>query len=175
MSRKIRKSFTLAELILVVTLIGVIYYLAVIKLPRAFKEDTIKIDNFKEYLLALNDKHKKEVTFVCEDDFETCKVYFGDESYKLDIFNSDTEIYTLDSNGYLQEYSLQSVYVNKKFINEPSLVFRIYKNGFSDEIIIKFDDKYHYFTPFANKANVFDDDVDIENYINDMKSLLEEI
>jgi len=100
---RVKKSFTLIELIIVILLISTTYFLVFSNSNFTIKKEKTKISllNLKEYLLD-NFKFEDELSFICVEDSFDCFIKIDNEilkDFKVEnFFNTKPEIYEYNQN-----------------------------------------------------------------------------
>ena len=145
-------AFTLLELLIVILLISIFYYLVSVSFKRDKKDNnhTISIKNIREYPF----KHlpQKGAELICIDNCKRCFIYDYDSKNSRDIQSSIPKIksYILDDRG-------EPIRVDFGRLHDKRIClrFRYYPNGSSSEMIISADDKYYYIPPYFGDIEIY--------------------
>ena len=149
-----REAFTLFELLLVLIIISLVYYLVV---PASlFREKRGKQFSFKElksYLLTFGKSDK--ITLLCTDECRKCKIYDNNKTIDTNILkNKRVEAYTYKDN-YLNSIRFTAPKLVDTY-EEICLKYSYYpKKDIGDELFAKYDGKVYYFSPYFQDTKVF--------------------
>ena len=165
------------ELLIVVTIIGVVYNLAVSNFQRIGQEEQkVTLKTLKEYMQ--NIPHEKSVKFLCLDDCSSCDLFIdGDKRRDLsgvfDEFIDDSiKVYTYD---YSLGMSLKrdDVYFNEENVEEEvCFSYEIDKKGVGEQVFIEFKDKIYDFTTYLIPTQTF---ATLEDAVEDKERLVVEL
>ncbi len=152
---KIHQGFSLIELLVVILIISIVYFLgfSTIELEEN-KPKALTALNLKSAILKSN-LSSSEATLLCVDKCRSCYLQKGLNStfkaYKQKINLQDTQAYTLDQRDslLLLEYGR---YQDKKIC----LIIDFYKNGSSTQIILKNESGIYFLPAFFNTPQKVD-------------------
>jgi prepilin-type N-terminal cleavage/methylation domain-containing protein len=150
----IKKGFTLFELLIVIIIISVVYFLIIPYGLGAKKGASgFKFEDLKTYLSSF-DKNAT-VTLVCTNECKKCYIFYGDKKVQTNIINKELRAYTYN-NGYLDDAIFSA---SEYFDSYENICFRYSvdsKIDVGDEVFVKYNDKVYYFSPYFQKTKVFD-------------------
>jgi len=156
MPKKITKSFTIFELLLVITLISVLYYLLFANFSISTKNEEITLQTIKKYLLQYYDGSKVEL--ICFKDNLDCIIKKNDKILKhVHLLKSD-DIRVYKVYGYnTYEYNFPKYYYYDRF-KDVILKYSINPNLSSSHYIVEYQDRFYYFDSyFHQEAKIFND------------------
>ncbi len=156
-SVKVDKAFTLIELIIVILLISLVYFLAFssFDLKQNQKKD-LEIADLKNYLLS-NFSYEKSLKLVCLDyEFFPCYIFIdGKRNEEIKIEN----LFVQEPKVYMYTKDLKDFYLNEVKIENITYqtVFEIefnedYKHK---DIVLEYDDKVYFFNSISNIIKVY--------------------
>jgi len=150
-----RKAFSLIELLIVILIISIVYFLGF----SSFEKQTEKVQvltplNLKSTLIK-SELFQKESTLICINDCKNCylraEINSPFQAYDQKIDLKGTEAYTLDANNALQKMEYGR-YKDKKIC----LKLDFYNNGSSTQIILKQKGKVYFLPAFFGEAKEVD-------------------
>lgn len=152
MKKNIRKGMTILELLIVMTIIGSIYSVAIF----SFKKQNINMPSFsllnmKKNLFSIERAGKK--TIFCNIDSSDCKIIINNESKSSSVkLEHDGEIiqYSFTIDGELKPLGISLNNIGNK-INENSFEYTINPNGVSSFLILKNKDTFYLYTPLMEE------------------------
>ena len=156
---RVKKSFTLIELIIVIILISISYYL--VFSSSNFKINTnsekISFSNIKEYLIK-NFEFKNSLSLVCIDENLVCYIKVDDEinpELKLEnLFQTKPDIYEYTKDQELLFFN--SISINN-ITQDVFFKFEINSDYKSKDVIVDtLEDKVYLFNSLFEQAKVFD-------------------
>ena len=154
--RKIdKKGFTLFELLLVLIIISLVYYL-IVPTNLFLKRESSKDFTFKELKRYLSTfSQNKKITLLCTDECKKCKIFDGNKTIDTDIFkNKRVEAFRYRDN-YLQEIRFFAPKLADTY-EEICFKYSYYpKKEIGDELFAKYDGKVYYFSPYFQDTKVF--------------------
>jgi len=160
---KFRKAFSLMELLIVIFIISLVYYLGFsgVELGKQ-KPKALTPMNLKQSIVNSN-LFSSHATLMCINKCKQCylrkSISSSFEAYENKINLSDIKAYTLDATDSLIQIEYER-YDDKKIC----LVMDFYANGSSTQIILE-DEENSYFLPaFFGKAKKFDSPEDAKEY-----------
>jgi prepilin-type N-terminal cleavage/methylation domain-containing protein len=149
----LRKGFSLIELLIVILIISVVYFLGFsgFEKPQSRLKALTPLNLKSNILKTIT----PPATLLCIDKCRSCYLRNGVnsafESYESNIDLKDTQVYTLDSRD-----SLLQLEYGRYEDHKICLILDFYKNGSATQIILK-NDKGVYFLPaFFGKAQKVD-------------------
>ena len=155
---QIKKAFTLLELIIVLIIVGLSYYLIINTSSLAPKKDTsnLSLSNIKEYIIK-NFEFKKNICFFCIEKDLACYVKVDNDIQKdfeiKNFFSSTPSVYEYSDNYTKIDFLPMSM--NE---DEENVVFELMLN--SDfkhkDFIVDTDDKFYLYNSIYDKPIVFD-------------------
>lgn len=156
---RVKRAFTLIELILVILLTSSVYYLMFSNSNFLIKEtkDKFLLENTKEYLIN-NFEFNDEISLVCiEDDF-SCFIKVDGEintNKKVEnVFKTIPEVYEYNQEQIRVDF--QSVRIND-IDNDVIFEFKINNDFKSKEYILDtLEDKVYMFNSLFQKAKIYD-------------------
>ena len=160
---KFCKAFSLMELLIVIFIISLVYYLGFsgVELGKQ-KPKALTPMNLKQSIVNSN-LFSSHATLMCINKCKQCylrkSISSSFEAYENKINLSDIKAYTLDATDSLIQIEYER-YDDKKIC----LVMDFYANGSSTQIILE-DEENSYFLPaFFGKAKKFDSPEDAKEY-----------
>jgi prepilin-type N-terminal cleavage/methylation domain-containing protein len=152
MKLKNKKGMTILELLIVMTIIGSIYSIAIF----SFKKQDINTPSFslmtlKKNLSSIEKSGKK--TLFCNIDSSECRISINNESktskIKL-IHDGDITQYTFNIEGDLKPSGVSLNHIGNK-INENSFEYTINSDGISSFLILKNKEDFYLYTPLMGE------------------------
>jgi len=148
---RLRKAFSLVELLIVILIISLVYFLGFSNIEKASsKPKALTPLNLKSSILK-SDIFQGEGTFVCIDKCRSCylrkDINSPFESYENHIDLKNIEAYTLDARD-----SLQKIEYGRYQDEQICLALQFYRNGSSTQIILKQDDDVYFLPAFFDEA-----------------------
>ena len=149
---KEQAAFTLLELLIVILLISIFYYLV----SGSFKRDntenkqTLTIENIRDYPLSYLPPEGAEL--VCLDDCKNCFIHDYGTGKTKDVKSSLPKL-----KAYILDRSGEAVQVNFGRIHDKPVCirYRYYNNGSVSEMIISAKDDYYYIPPYFGKIEKY--------------------
>ncbi len=143
-----RHGMTLIELLIVITIVGVIYAMGTFALGKKVPTiGTTTLENLKKNLLAM--KHDGIITLVCDKESLNCHVLDNHHepfaSLKLSHLEPVTR-YIFDRNGELREMG-QTVIPTKDKMREVGFSFTLYPDSTSSQLLLKSGGTFYLYTP----------------------------
>ena len=154
-----KRSFTLLELVIVVLLISIVYFLLFSSFSFSKKEkDNLRIENLKNYLFD-NFKYENSLSLYCiEEDKLPCYISIDgklkDDIKITNLFLETPEVYNYDRDLSTKEF--EDIRINEEDFN----VF--FKLDFNNEkkhenLVLDMGNKAYLFSSISNKIEVFED------------------
>lgn len=158
-----RKGFSLIELLIVILLVSMVYFLGFEGLEMGKKKPKALTPLNLKYNILSSELFSGQATLLCVDQCRSCylraDVSSGFEAYESPIDLKNTEAYTIDKYDALTRIEYGR-YQDKKIC----LIMDFYKNGSSTQIILK-NDKGAYFLPaFFGEPQAFASPEDAKEY-----------
>lgn len=155
-----KKAFTLFELIIVMTIIGVIYTLLIQNFTfNDDIEDTVSIKTIPDFLRKKYGQNQSTVKLRCLDECSTCKIFEDDkeEDLSIELFEKRANVnaYTLIKNELVQ-IEFRDYFIDEYDSKKVCFEYTLYPNGSSDKIILEYKDKVYLFDNYKKKTKVFD-------------------
>lgn len=145
-----RSGMTLFELLVVMTIVGIVYSVAVFTLKKEKAvSSTIPLSALKETLSGL--KHPLEARMVCDTSCRSCRVYSADQTLLSSIrLQSEGEIerYGFNRFGELKKWGKTLSRVEGK-LTQSCFEFSLYPDGTSTPLILKNKNRFYAYTPLA--------------------------
>lgn len=159
----IHKGFSLIELLIVILIISIVYFLGFDGIELGKKKDPpLTPLNLKSSLVS-SELFDDQATLLCINKCRTCylrrTISSGFEEYTSPINLSKIKAYTLDRDDALIPIEYER-YQDKKIC----LVMHFYPNGSSTQIILEEGDKSYFLPAFFGEAQVFDSPQDAQEY-----------
>lgn len=161
---RVKKAFTLIELVLVIILISIVYYLSFSNLTSSREvKYKVNIENIKEFMLK-NFKYEKELAFVCiEDDAKDCYIFIDkniNKDIKIENFFKDIpDIYNYDKD--LSKYVFTKIRLDEIEF-EPFFEFIINSDKKHKDIIVDtLDSRVYLLNSISRKIEKFENTNDI--------------
>ncbi len=166
---RVKKAFTLIELVLVIILISIVYYLSFSNLTSTHNiKYKVNIENIKEFMLK-NFKYEKELAFICiEDDTKDCYIFIDkniNKDIKIENFFKDIpDVYNYDKD--LSRYIFTKIQLDEiKF--EPFFELIINSDQKHKDIIVDtLDSKVYLINSISRKVEKFENINDIIEQIS---------
>lgn len=161
---KQKAAFTLLELLIVILLISIFYYLVSGSFKRDNKSEVIlSLDNIRQY--PLNKLPNLGAELVCINDCQNCYIYNYTTQQSIAIKSSIPKL-----KAYILNRQGEAVHINFGRINDKPIClrFRYYPNGSSSELIIFANNEYYYLPPYFGKIEKFSslsDAIDRYNWV----------
>ncbi|MEA1879126.1 MAG: type II secretion system protein [Campylobacterota bacterium] len=166
-----RKAFSLVELLIVIMIVGLIYFLGFssISIGKS-KPKPLTPLNLKEGIVK-SKLFNGHATFMCTDKCKKCYLRKGISSafkaYPSPVDLTDIIVYTLDERESLREMEYER-YKDEKVC----LVIDFYDNGSSTQLILKNEEGAYFLPSFFGKAQKFDSTSDAKTYwLKDSKTV----
>lgn len=158
-----RKGFSLIELLIVIMLISIVYYVGLdgVEMTKS-KPKALTPLNLKENILS-SELFESQATLLCISACKICYLRRGITSafteYTSAIDLHDVTAYTIDANDNLSEIEYQ------RFKDEKiCLKMDFYPNGSSTQIILKQDKKSYFLPAFFGTPQAFDSPEEAQDY-----------
>lgn len=151
---KLKKSFTLIELMLVIILITVVYSIFVPKFMNSnLKKINFSLENLNSYLID-NYQFEKSIKFTCINQKRECFVLVDEKimdiSFK-NIFKKVPTVYNLD----FEVIEFANLQINEFEEKDVFFEFSINNDYKFKDIIVEFEDKIIYFNSIKEFAKVY--------------------
>ena len=148
---RIRKAFSLVELLIVILIISLVYFLGFSNIEKSSsKPKALTALNLKSTIIK-SDIFQGEGSFVCIDKCRSCylrkDINSPFEAYNNRIDLKNIEAYTLDARDNLQKIEYGR-YQDEKIC----LALQFYPNGSSTQIILKQDNNVYFLPAFFGEA-----------------------
>lgn len=148
---KNQAAFTLLELLIVILLISIFYYLVSATFKKEKRASNIlTIKNINKYPL----KHLPRLgaELICIDDCKRCFIYNYD-TYK--IVNINSKLSKLKA--YIVDSDKEPIKIDFGRLKDKSIClrYRYYPNGSSSQMIIKMDNRYYYIPSYFGKIKEY--------------------
>ena len=160
---KIKKGFTLFELLVVVIIISLVYMLLIPALKKK-KQPVFHFRDLKTYLQSY-DKNGT-VTLLCLNECKKCFIFAKGKKQESDIIKGELDSYVY-KDGHLED----ALFYDPKHIDTYENICFKYrvdsKKDTGDEIFVKYREKVYYFSPYFGKTKVFKDTAEATNYYTD--------
>lgn len=158
---KSRVAFTLLELLIVILLISIFYYLvsASFKRDKKSNQRVLTIKNIKDY--PLKKLSTKGAELICLNRCQNCFIYDYSIGKTIDIKSSlpkKLKAYILNSNSEAVQIKFGRLHDNP-----ICLRYRYYPNGSSSEMIIEDKDTYYYIPSYFGKTEQYSSLLDAVN------------
>lgn len=147
----IRSAFTLIELILVITIIGIVAALAGNRLSTLSQHSTVLTPlTLKNYLSALHSN--KRLDLVCYEKGSRCDLWEGDKKIRTALtLESASPLTVFAFNRYGRLIATDpAIYSHKNEMGEGSFLFSLYPDGTSTPLILQSDEEFIAYTPLAD-------------------------
>mgnify|MGYP000349661831 CR=1 FL=1 len=171
-----KKAFTLFELLVVVSLIGIVYSVFNQKLTISAKNEHVSLDGVHHY--AKNQTYQEVASLVClvEEIEEGCRFYLDHalQTQKFAFFKKfDTiEVYKMAPDGVFEVIEPESI-VEDDVEERVLWRFDIFTNGGFEDFVLRRNDSYYLYNSY-DETRVFDGITEVENYLFDEKKILQE-
>ncbi len=169
---RVKKAFTLVEIILVMILASIIAYITLTGFNfNTQKKYKVNLETIKEFMLK-NFEFKKELTLSCfEEDSLNCYIFIdGNISREIKIENLFSQIptvYNYDRN--LSEYSISKVKINDTEY-QPFFELKINSDKKHNNLVLDtLDEKVYLFSSISKNVKVFDTTNEIIDRFFDME------
>ena len=169
-------AFTLFELLIVISLIGIVYSVFNQKLAISAKNEHVSLLDIHHY--AKNQTYEEVASLVCleEEIEEGCRFYLDHavQSQKFAFFKKfDTiEVYKMATDGVFEVTEPPSI-VEKDIEMQVLWRFDIFTNGGFEDFVLRRNDSYYLYNSYDD-IRVFDGITEVENYLFDEKKILQE-
>jgi prepilin-type N-terminal cleavage/methylation domain-containing protein len=158
-----RKAFSLMELLIVIFIISLVYYLGFsgVELGKQ-KPKALTPMNLKETITKSN-LFSSHATLLCVNKCKKCymrkNISSSFEAYENKIDLSNVKAYTLDA-----EDSLMKIEYERYNDQKICLVMDFYANGSSTQIILEDEENAYFLPAYFGKAKKFDSPEDAKDY-----------
>lgn len=175
---KHKKGFTLFELILVMSIIGVIYTIMIQNFTlNDTSNKSVTLATIPEFLRENFAKNRTLVKFRCIDECLVCKVFEDgkETNTSVELFErrADINAYTLvyDEPEKIEfgEYMVDE-YESKEICFE----YTLYPNGSTDKMIVEYKDKVYLLDNYKQKTKLFERVDDASDFWNEQKEVVKE-
>ncbi len=162
-TREFHKAFTLVELIIVIFLISLIYFLGFSNLNKNINtEEELNLKNLKSYLVD-NFPYENSLKFICLDyDKYPCFVFVDGNIIKdikiENFFKIEPRVYKYNKN--FDEYSYGEIKIDNITYKK---VFELeFDNDFKHkDILVEYDNKIYFFNSVLSDIKIYDTTNDI--------------
>lgn len=135
---KMRKGFTLLELMLVVVLIGIVYG-SVINVFQRYKDKAIDVSliSLEKYMQSFS--HNNHVSLVCIKRCEECLLFVNEEFNQnvTPFIENDIELYRYDKDTGVKKLEVMPYFRSDGKEEEACFRYDIYPDGSRTEMIVK--------------------------------------
>lgn len=149
---KLKKAFTLIELLIVVLIISIGYGLVVSNMTKPKLEAQTTLLTLQKTLQKIkNTSLASNVKVECKgDDCENCKIFIDTEEQEdeISLFTDKPKLFSFDKFGYLEE---------KNDNSGVCFSYNIYKNNSFDKMFLEHKEEFYIFYPFIKKTEKFTD------------------
>lgn len=169
-----KKSFTLIELIIVILLISIVYFLAFSSFNvKKEKEYKVNLENIKEFMLN-KFSYENTLSLVCiENEIKECYIFIDDNINKdikiKNLFTQIPEVYNYNKD--LNSYDFTKIRFDD-IEYEPFFELKINSDRKQEDIILDtLDEKVYLFSSILKNAKVFKNTNEIidEFFINEIE------
>lgn len=162
-----RYGMTLFELLIVMTIIGIVYSVGLFALKKEkINTATITVSTLKTTLLALS--LSSEIRLYCDNTCQDCKVYTAENKLltQLHLSSNNTIVrYGFDRFGELQELGKIVTKVDGT-LHQGCFEMTLYPDGTVTPLILKQQDKFYAYTPLgADKPYITKNEEDLRKFI----------
>lgn len=153
---KIKKGFTLFELLIVIFIISIVYALFIQNINHREKKESLSLERLKEFLM-MNYYDKNKVSILCFDDCKKCKIFINDKDTKdeLVLFSEEVNVYELNRN-ILEKKRFFDYHITNYDKEQVCFRFDLFPNRSSSEFILEYKDKYYLYNSYMHQTKVFD-------------------
>ncbi len=162
-TRELNKAFTLVELIIVIFLISLVYFLGFANLnTNTNPKKELNLQNLKTYLMD-NFSYENSLEFICLDDDKYPCFVFVDGTINKDIkienfFKEEPRVYKYNKD--FEEYSYDEIKIDNITYK------KIFELGFDSDfkhkdMIVDYDNKIYMFNTISNDIKIYDTTNDI--------------
>lgn len=158
---------------IVLLIIAVVYGLLVQKLTFASdKNDTLSLQNIPTFMQKNFANLKAKVTLRCVNECFTCKFFVGKKelSGEFNLFKKHSILDVYDTKNFENITFLDFLNEDKK--QEVCFEYNLYENASSDEMVLKYEDKFYMYGNFG--ARVFDSLSEVEKYVDEQKQIFKD-
>ncbi|CAA6812033.1 MAG: Unknown protein [uncultured Campylobacterales bacterium] len=165
MSTKSHRAFSILELLIVVSIISIVFFLVDVNFNKV-KTETKSITKIK----TLADERDQKL--ICYDECSKCGIFELNESImlnevKFSDFDENLTSYYIDYEGDILEYEYPSIEIEEQDF-DVCFNFRYFKNNSSQKIIVKYFNNYYLFHSFFKDYEIFNTLEDAKNaYISE--------
>jgi len=168
LSKLIKKSFTLFELLVVVILVFIVYYFVFSSNLLSQKDtiDKISLNTLKSYLLTFDFEDKIMIKCIEENEY-ICYIYKDgqmiNDLFIKGLFNDTPRVYEYSNEKKRIEFS----YLKLDTFEEFNIIFEysISSDMQGNDLIIETEDKVYIFNSIYNKPFVFENLYDVKEYL----------
>ena len=156
MPKKITNAFTVFELLTVIVIVGILYYLVFSNFKTESQKKHISLKNIKDYLLKQYNGNR--IDLICFKNESECIIKKNSEIVDhIHLFNND-DIRVYKVYGYnAYEYTFPKYYDNDSF-KDVVFKYTINKNLSSSQYIVEYQDTFYYLDSYFQKTvKTFDD------------------
>lgn len=171
-----RRGFTLIELIIVMSIIGVIYTILIQNFTFNNEDkESVSIATLPNFLRKHYGQEKSLVQLRCFDECGECYIFedgkMQEDTFKL--FESQKKVKTYTLGRYmLKQMEFGEYYVDEYESKDVCFEYNLYPNGSSDKIVVEYNDKAYLLGNYKQKTKVFDSVQDAEDFWKKQKNIV---
>ncbi|MCK5293960.1 MAG: prepilin-type N-terminal cleavage/methylation domain-containing protein [Arcobacteraceae bacterium] len=167
----IKQAFTLIEIIIVVIIIGIVYYFSLsnLNVNSLVKRDNVVLINIKQKLLKYD--FNDNVTLKCIKDGKLCYIFVDgvqEEKSIENLFKQKPTVYTYDKNLDLIEF--EDLEFERLESYEVCFEYSINKYQKSKDMVVEVDDKVYIFNSIDKKPTIIEYLSDVSIYFEDKEN-----
>ena len=157
-----RKAFTLIELLIVILIVSMVYYLGFNGIESIKKEKRINIMNVKQDIIAM-DWYERGMTLICTEKSNSCYTLTNTLTKKDNLQNYiDFEVkntYMLDMYGEMKKIE-QGRLLDKKIM----FILNFKKDGYTDKVVWEVGEYFYLIPSYFGEIKKFDNLDDVKSF-----------
>ncbi|MFA5233632.1 MAG: type II secretion system protein [Sulfurimonas sp.] len=156
-----RKAFSLIELLIVVTIIGVVYNMAVGSFEKIAKpqNEKVTLQNLKSFLTKI--EYEKQIKLLCLGDCSRCNLFVDgavNEDFEKvfeDFLDMSVQVYRYDPLLGVVEYQQELYFDNNGVEQRVCFSYKMGRDRIGEQIVVKFKDKVYDFSLHTDNVMLY--------------------
>lgn len=155
----IKKGFTLFELLIVVIIIAVVYFLLVPKFNKNSHE-SYEFKDIKKFLKSF--PMDKKTMLLCIKDCKECYIYSNEKKIATDFIKGELKAYSFNGRNFEDKEFFEPKYIDSN--ERICFKYELFPSGVSSESFVEYNGRGYYFPPYFEEAKEFENMYEAQSY-----------